>query len=238
MSNVIKFPVIAGVEITTDSEGRFNLNALHKASGLGANKAPAQFLRSTTAKDLSEEIEKQTMQICTVTVEGRNGGTFADRLLAISYAGWISPKFQLTVNQTFLDYSIGNLAPVSEINLNDANQVRKLVVQTLEKIEEDRPKVEFHDKVVASEGAISIAEAAKIIGTGQKRLFALLRQIGWVSRRNEPYQAKIECGYMDVKISDWDHPSFGVQKSVTALLTGKGLSKLEKLYRDKMESAA
>lgn len=26
-------PVIAGVEITTDEHGRFNLNALHKASG-------------------------------------------------------------------------------------------------------------------------------------------------------------------------------------------------------------
>lgn len=26
-------PVIAGVEINTDTEGRFNLNALHKASG-------------------------------------------------------------------------------------------------------------------------------------------------------------------------------------------------------------
>ncbi|UBX29978.1 DNA-binding protein [Arsenophonus apicola] len=27
------YPIIAGVEITTDSDGRFNLNALHKASG-------------------------------------------------------------------------------------------------------------------------------------------------------------------------------------------------------------
>ncbi len=51
MNNVTNknLPVIAGVEITTDSEGRFNLNALHKASGLGSNKAPAQWLRTKQA---------------------------------------------------------------------------------------------------------------------------------------------------------------------------------------------
>lgn len=35
-------PMIAGVEITTDAEGRFNLNALHKASGLGEGKTTSK----------------------------------------------------------------------------------------------------------------------------------------------------------------------------------------------------
>lgn len=107
-------PVIAGVEITTDAAGRFNLNALHKASGLGANKAPAQWLRTQTAKSLIAELEKETVQICIVSDEGRNGGTFAHELLAIEYAGWISPSFRLQVNQTFLDFRTGKLAPVSD----------------------------------------------------------------------------------------------------------------------------
>ncbi|MGT3291634.1 KilA-N domain-containing protein, partial [Yersinia enterocolitica] len=34
---------------------------------------------------------------------GVNQGTFAHELLAIEYAGWISPAFRLQVNQTFLD---------------------------------------------------------------------------------------------------------------------------------------
>ncbi|SUX99643.1 KilA-N domain-containing protein [Citrobacter youngae] len=106
-------PVIAGVEITTDAEGRFNLNALHKASGLGANKAPAQWLRTQTAKSLIAELEKETVQICIVSDEGRNGGTFAHELLAIEYAGWISPVFRLQVNQTFLDFHTGKLVAVN-----------------------------------------------------------------------------------------------------------------------------
>lgn len=98
---------IAGVEITTDSEGRFNLNALHKASKLGADKAPSQWLRNKQAKELIKELEKETMQICIVSEDGRNGGTFAHELLAVSYAGWISPSFQLKVNQAFLDMKSG-----------------------------------------------------------------------------------------------------------------------------------
>jgi len=100
---------IAGIQINTDGEGRFNLNALHKASKLGADKAPAQWLRNKQAKQLIEELERETVQICIVSEEGRNGGTFAHELLAVSYAGWISPSFQLKVNQVFLDYKKGAL---------------------------------------------------------------------------------------------------------------------------------
>lgn len=52
-------PVICGVEITTDRAGRYNLNALHRASGLGAHKAPAQWLRTLSAKQLIEELRKR-----------------------------------------------------------------------------------------------------------------------------------------------------------------------------------
>ncbi|WP_431768956.1 KilA-N domain-containing protein [Xenorhabdus khoisanae] len=109
-------PVIAGVEITTDSEGRFNLNALHKASGLGGNKAPAQWLRTKQAQQLVSEVEKETVQICIVSIDGRNGGTFAHELLAISYAGWINPSFQLQVNQTFIDYRTGKLTTQPQLS--------------------------------------------------------------------------------------------------------------------------
>jgi hypothetical protein len=115
MDNCNTLPVIAGVEITLDSEGRYNLNALHKASGLGANKAPAQWLRTQQAQEFINEII--TMQICTVPVNAINGGmspgTFAHELVAIEYAGWISPSFRIKVNQTFIDYHTGKLQFIS-----------------------------------------------------------------------------------------------------------------------------
>jgi len=59
MDNRNTLPVIAGVEITLDSDGRYNLNAIHKASGFGANKAPAQWLRTQQAKSFIQDIEVQ-----------------------------------------------------------------------------------------------------------------------------------------------------------------------------------
>ncbi|WP_051560482.1 phage antirepressor KilAC domain-containing protein [Marinobacterium jannaschii] len=103
-----------------------------------------------------------------------------------------------------------------------------VIDQQTAKLEETAPKAEFHDKVAAAPDALSVAKAAKILGTGRNRLLARLRQIGWVTRKNEPYQAKIEAGYLDVKLGDWEHPDHGIQQSVTTLITGKGLTRLQK----------
>ncbi|MGQ4604067.1 KilA-N domain-containing protein [Aeromonas veronii] len=238
-------PVIAGVEITTDEAGRFNLNALHRASGGEKKNGPSYWLSLETTKELIEALGEKlgdTEIPVSVIRGGLTQGTFAHELLAISYAGWISPAFQLQVNQAFLDYRTGKLAPVAQqlttieilqIAMQaEQERLRLLTVnQELEqKIETDAPLVRFAKQVEVTPDAISVAQAAKIIGTGQKRLFAYLRQIGWVSRKNEPYQAKIEQGLMDVKISPWEHPEFGLQKRSVALVTGKGLSKLQQLW--------
>lgn len=98
------------------------------------------------------------------------------------------------------------------------------------RIEKEAPRVAFAKQVEISQDAISVAQAAKILGTGQRRLFAFLRQISWISRRNEPYQAKIETGYLDVKLGSFQHPDHGLQQSVTTLVTGKGLTKLQQLW--------
>ena len=106
------------------------------------------------------------------------------------------------------------------------------------RIEEDAPRVAFAKQVEVSEGSISVAQAAKILGTGRQRLFAFLRQAGWVTRKNEPYQSKIEAGYLDVKLGSWEHPDHGVQQSVTALVTGKGLIKLRALWEQRQSDRA
>ncbi|WP_445012155.1 KilA-N domain-containing protein [Vreelandella stevensii] len=107
-----KLPVIAGHEITTDEHGRFSLNAIHRASGEGEHKRPSKWLATAPAQELVEHLEVKSPSEGFKNVEsrkGRWGGTYAHELLAVSYAGWISPKFQLQVNQVFLDYRMGKL---------------------------------------------------------------------------------------------------------------------------------
>lgn len=129
MSTILNkdLPVICGVEITTDDEGRFNLNALHKASGEGKHKSPGEWLRLKQSNELIAELETNLLKnnqdgnsrLAHKAVNSVHGGTtpgtFAHELLAIEYAGWISASFRLQVNQTFLDYRRGKLTPVIEI---------------------------------------------------------------------------------------------------------------------------
>lgn len=101
------------------------------------------------------------------------------------------------------------------------------------KVEQDAPKVAFHDMVTVSHKTYNAAQAAKIIGTGRTRLLQFMRQKGWVTRSNEPYQSKIEAGLLDVKLGTFEHPIDGTIPTCSTPITGKGLTKLEALWRER-----
>ncbi|WP_092880325.1 phage antirepressor KilAC domain-containing protein [Izhakiella capsodis] len=237
-------PVIAGVTIATDNEGRFNLNALHKASRLGTNKAPAQWLRTKAAQEVINELQKETVQICIVSLEGRNGGTFAHELLAVSYAGWISPAFQLQVNQTFIDYRSGKLAatPIDPMMvLNDPATMRGLLLGYTEKVltlenqvQEMKPDVDALHRISKSDGGTCITTAAKDLQIRPKDLFAYLNANNWIYRRAGgkswlAYQSKIQSGLLEHKVTVVTRGD-GSEKTVEqVLVTPKGLAKLSQL---------
>lgn len=174
--------IIAGVEITTDEAGRFNLNALHRASATGDHKAPNQWLRYKQAKELIAELTNQTAnsqsghEVLKVINGGVAPGTFAHELLAISYAGWISPAFQLQVNQVFLDYRTGKLTPPAQKEIS-RKELALMVIQAEEEnerlltenqmlgkqIEETKPKVEALERIAIAEGSLNLTEAAKAL---------------------------------------------------------------------------
>lgn len=242
----VNMPMIAGIEITTDEAGRFNLNALHKASGLGANKAPAQWLRTKQAQELISEVERQTMQICIVSNEGRNGGSFAHELLAISYAGWISPAFQLQVNQVFLDYRTGKLQPVASVDpmvvLNDPAAMRGLlltysekVLALEEKVEEAKPVIAAFERIAVADGSLSVTEAAKALQIQPKKLFAHLSSEGWIYKRPGGaawlgYQARIQQGLLEHKVTVVERGDGSSKTCEQVRVTPKGLTRLAKQF--------
>ncbi|MGY3172398.1 phage antirepressor YoqD-like protein/phage regulator Rha-like protein [Pseudomonas sp. TE12234] len=103
------------------------------------------------------------------------------------------------------------------------------------KVEQDAPKVAFHDMVAVSHKTYNAAQAAKIIGTGRTRLLQFMRQKGWVTRTNEPYQAKIEAGLLNVKLGTFEHPIDGTIPTCSTLITGKGLTKLQAMWQSREE---
>jgi len=107
--------IIANHPIAIDNADRINLNDIYRASNSKESKRPSQWLRTQATKELIAELESQNADMLSgekhhvnmhlalsVVHGGNNQGTYAHELLAISYAGWISPKFQLQVNQAFI----------------------------------------------------------------------------------------------------------------------------------------
>ncbi|AAL98325.1 oxidoreductase [Streptococcus pyogenes JRS4] len=107
-------------------------------------------------------------------------------------------------------------------------KVHKLEAQ----IEADRPKVLFADAVEASETSILIGDFAKILrqngyNIGQNRLFAWLRENGFLIRKNGesynmPTQRSMDMKLFEVKERTHQEPNGSIRISKTTKMTGRG----------------
>jgi len=93
--------VISNIPVRQDSEGRYCLNDLHKASGSNRTNQPYNFSRLSTTKDLQAEIEKSSDMRSLNKVQGVKGGTYACKELVYAYAMWISASFSLKVIRAY-----------------------------------------------------------------------------------------------------------------------------------------
>lgn len=96
---------ILNTQIRQDAEGRFCLNDCHKAAGGKPKDAPAQWLRTESAKRLVAALVEEgvcnSAQAPTNTVnDGKNNGTYACRELIYAYGEWIIGQSYSDMNRT------------------------------------------------------------------------------------------------------------------------------------------
>lgn len=122
--------------------------------------------------------------------------------------------------------------------LSDPGKLRSLLLGYTERvialearIADDAPKVAFHDAVVGSTNAQSIQDVAKVLGIGPSKFFAWLHQAGILLPNNMPYQCHIDAGYFKVIQRNWTDKSDAKRLYTRSLVTGKGLSYLQKRYQ-------
>lgn len=261
VSDSIRLPVIAGVEITTDEAGRFNLNALHRASGTGDHKRPSKWLATEQAKALIEELQKnlspnqgfgQNLLDTDISVSvikgGVSPGTFAHELLAISYAGWISPAFQLQVNQVFLDYRTGKLAPVAKPALTTIEILQLAMESEQERLrleaanhelalqmEAAKPKMEALDLIATADGSLSLTEAAKALQQQPRKFNLYLSSLRWIYKRAGGkrwlgYQDKVQQGLLEHKVETITLADGSERLCEQVRITPKGLTKLAQQF--------
>jgi prophage antirepressor-like protein len=101
------------------------------------------------------------------------------------------------------------------------------------KVEELAPKAEFHDAVASTEGCQSIGDVAKVLGTGQNRLFAWLRSTKILMADNLPYQNFLDVGYFRVIEQTWTDREGEVHLTTKTLVTGKGLTWLQRRFHSR-----
>lgn len=124
--------------------------------------------------------------------------------------------------------------------LNDPEHLLRVTTRLVEehrarlvaeaKVEELAPKASFYDEVASSDDTQSIRDVAKILGTGQNRLFAWLRGNGILMSDNRPYQAYIDQGYFRVIEQTWQDRDGNVHLTSKTLVTGRGLPWIERRF--------
>ena len=139
---------------------------------------------------------------------------------AIKFKEWVTEKILPSIRKTG-SYSVN---PKPELSIE---QMTLLVIQNMQskiadqsrQLEEQKPKVEFADKVVNTNNAISVREFGKVIGMGEKKFFEWLRNNKLLMESNIPYQKYVEAGYF--KVIEWVLEAKNQVKFKT-LITGKG----------------
>lgn len=94
-----------------------------------------------------------------------------------------------------------------------------------------RPKALFADAVASSDRSCLVAELAKIlqqngVNIGQNRLFAWLREHGYLGTKgeyyNQPTQRAMDMGLFEIKKTSITKPDGSVLVTTTTKVTGKG----------------
>ena len=101
-----------------------------------------------------------------------------------------------------------------------------------EKIEQDKPKVEYCDQIVADNGSMTITKAAKVIGYPPRKFKDYIRQIGWLyANADTPMRHVITSGYMVLRYAHWTDNDGNYVERPYAHITAEGMFALYKRMR-------
>ena len=149
---------IDGTAIHHDQHGRFCLNDLHQASGGERKNQPQYFLDNVKTQEVVQELIDTGIPVSSVEVVrgGLNQGTYFVKQIVYAYAMWISAKFHLKVINSF-DALINHRQQLPQ-SFAGALQ---LAADQAKKIELDKPKVDYYEKIVVRDTLLNATQVAQ-----------------------------------------------------------------------------
>ncbi|MFT8953624.1 MAG: KilA-N domain-containing protein [Gluconobacter sp.] len=193
---------ILGTNIRQDAEGRYCLNDCHRASGGEASKAPGQWMANKQTKALMAEMDtvenstvSETAGKSVVTIEGRNGGTYAAKELVYAYAMWINPAFHLKVIRAF-DAMVSGKGPLTVQTLSREQKINEAFLLSQDIIREKdeeiavlRPQAEALKVITEADSDLGVRDAGRELQIGQNRVVDFCLKHGWACREGGKLKA-------------------------------------------------
>lgn len=149
---------------------------------------------------------------------------------AKKFKRWVTSEVLPALRKTG-QYQVKELSG-SELMAKALIEAQSVLAAKDKQIEEMKPKVVFADAVATSHTSILVGELAQIlkqngIDMGQKRLFAWLREKGYLIKRqgtdyNMPTQKAMELGLFEIKEGSYVNGSGVNITTKTPKVTGKG----------------
>lgn len=149
---------------------------------------------------------------------------------AKKFKRWVTSEVLPALRKTG-QYQVKELSG-SELMAKALIEAQSVLAAKDKQIEEMKPKVVFADAVATSHTSILVGELAKIlkqngIDMGQKRLFAWLREKGYLIKRqgtdyNMPTQKAMDLGLFEIKEGSYVNGSGVNITTKTPKVTGKG----------------
>lgn len=121
---------VNGVSVRVDGEGRYSLNDLHAAAVANGeateSQRPSVFLRSAQIKRFVKALQTKALKSASETNQpvkvkkgGEETGVWGVELLAIRYAAWIKPEFEIEVYEVFRTVVRLGISAMSRLNKID-----------------------------------------------------------------------------------------------------------------------
>lgn len=114
-----------------------SLNDIYALAGSPKNQSPYEWSRLPTTvqliENLSENLNTEISRIIK-SKRGKGGGTWAHKLLAVEYSGYLSPDLKLKINDTFLRVQSGDTSVIEEALSHQPAEKQKRTVKRLQQI--------------------------------------------------------------------------------------------------------
>lgn len=234
---------IGDFKIERTTNGLYNLNNLHAASGLSVSKEPSKFRRNKQTHILISKLEQSvklhvTSNPILVTQHGgkpETRGTYACKEIVYAYAMWLSAEFAIKVIRTFDDVATGKYIKAEgqptlslPFDVNNPAEVARQLAHQIERLAHTKAEYaenilceKFVKNIVNSGCNIRLNQYCHFVGMGSITLLRNLRAIGILgsgTRHNTPRQDLIDLGYFTFKPNDYVET---VLQRPTTVLKGK-----------------